>query len=529
MQLDLIPEAVTPPSEKSLEDLLHEAFGLREFRKGQLGIITSVLKKRDTLAVMPTGGGKSLCYQLPALYLRGLVVVVSPLISLMKDQVRILRGMGLRAGCLHSGQELDEKREVFAQIRQGGSYLLYLSPERVQYSGFTEWIKTQKPVLFAIDEAHCVSQWGPDFRQDYHKLTILRELRPDVPVLALTATATPVVLKDIGKQLGMKSPDRHVHGFYRPNLYSQVENCADDFTKLQYVKQAIRQNPEGRVLVYCGTRQQTEDLALELQREFDGVGYYHAGLDAETRKAIQEKLDRRELRILTATNAFGMGIDYPDVRLVVHVQMTANIESYYQEMGRAGRDGKMSTCLLLYSKKDKGLQSFFIQQSKAPKDVINRKWECLNAITQFCEGGECRHGEILTYFQDSDRVSECGHCDVCAPASPFKIAAPEYEEQPYTEEPERRSKRKKSAKGKKPSAELSGPEAEARKLLLKDWRREYAKEHDIPAFIVFSDRTLTDLANKNPKTLTELGRVYGFGPAKVEALGDAILRELGHR
>lgn len=511
--------------EKQLTDLLQSRFGLSSFRKGQMAILSSVFNRKDALAVLPTGGGKSLCYQLPAIHFEGLVVVVSPLIALMNDQVRLLQNLGIQAGCIHSAQTADDKRDVFARIKKGGAFVLYVSPERVQNPGFADWIKTQNVVLFAIDEAHCVSQWGPDFREDYHKLKLLREIRPDVPVLALTATATPTVLKDVGVQLGMKEPDRHVHGFYRPNLYYQVETCKDDSFKFLFLRHALRRVTDGRVLIYCGTRQTCEDLSLHLSMEFGNVDYYHAGRSAEDRKAVQEKLNSGEVRIVAATNAFGMGIDYPDVRLVVHYQMPANIESFYQEMGRAGRDGVNSRCLLLYSKKDKGLQAYFIEQSSAAKDVIRRRWDSLNAMINFAEGGECRHAGILTYFKDSERINECGHCDVCKPNSEMLVARPAETLQPVTE----RKAKTKTRKTKPSSTTIFSAEIEARRIVLKDWRKQYAKENDLPAFMVFSDRTLTDLAVKNPKSSEELGEVYGFGPAKVEAFSDYILRELGHR
>lgn len=503
-------------------ETLKARFHLDAFRRGQLSVIESVLSGRDTLAVMPTGGGKSLCYQLPAIMLNGLVIVISPLIALMKDQVRGLKALDIPSGCLHSGQSLDEKREIFRAVKENKAFVLYLSPERIQNPGFATWVKSQKVALFAIDEAHCVSQWGPDFREDYHKLGLLRQMRPDVPILALTATATPTVLRDISVQLKMKKPERHVYGFYRPNLYYQVETCPDDHFKIQFIENALNSTPEGRVLIYCGTRTQCEETAHVLSHKFAGVGFYHAGLSHEERKNVQENLDNSKIRILTATNAFGMGIDYPDVRLVAHFQMPANIESFYQEMGRAGRDGKPSRCLLLYSKKDRGLQSFFIQQSTAEKAVISRRWDSLNAITQFCEGGECRHGGILTYFKDEERIQECGHCDVCAPQSVMHVARPK------AMEPPQRNPAQKIKKSilKKQTLEVQDDLAEVRLLKLREWRLEYSKKNDIPAFIVFSNKTLIDLANKNPKSISDLEKVYGFGPVKVETLGEHILKEL---
>ncbi len=501
-------------------EILKQHFHLEVFRKGQEGIIDSVIRGKDAMAVMPTGGGKSLCYQLPAVSYNGLVVVISPLIALMKDQVRTLTKLGIRAGAIHSGQDLAEKKAVFELFKKRGPFVLYMSPERVQHEGFSGWAAKQNIRLFAIDEAHCVSQWGPDFRKDYHKLSVLRKIKPDTPILALTATATPQVLNDIQKQLGLDEPDRHVHGFYRPNLYYQMETCQDENEKIAFLRKAVVQTPKGRILIYCGTRQQTETTASRLQREFEGVGYYHAGMSAESRKEVQEKLDRNDLRILAATNAFGMGIDYPDVRLVVHLQMPANIESLYQEMGRAGRDGQMSTCLVLSSKKDRGLHSFFIQRTKASASVIRQRWNSLTAITQFIESEECRHGAILTYFRDEDRIIACGHCDVCAPTSPLKVEAPLPDELPLTS-------RLKKAKKPLVKFELDSPEAQARALVLKDWRKAYARENDLPAFVVFSDKTLVDLCNKNPKDLEALSQVYGFGPAKIEQFGQLVLGELG--
>ena len=245
----------------TIHSILRSSFGLEHFRRGQHEIITSVLEAHDTLAVMPTGGGKSLCYQIPALTKKGICLVISPLISLMRDQVSALKEKKIPAGCLHSGQSTAERRAVFQEMKQHRSYILYLSPERVQKPGFPAWIQNEDIALIAIDEAHCVSQWGHDFRPDYQKLSSLREWKPKVPMIALTATATPQVLKDIAKQLGMKKAQRHVYGFYRPNLYYQVEFCQNDEEKMHFLEGALEQTPEGQIIVYCGTRKKCEELA----------------------------------------------------------------------------------------------------------------------------------------------------------------------------------------------------------------------------------------------------------------------------
>lgn len=506
------------PNPGELAEFLSQHFHLQSFRTGQLEVILSALRRHDAIAVMPTGGGKSLCFQFPAVFSKGIVIVISPLIALMKDQVASLHALEIPAGAVHSGQDLSEKRRIFSDLQTSERYILYLSPERVQKPGFSDWIKKQRISLFAVDESHCISQWGPDFRPDYHRLEILRSLRPDVPIMALTASATPEVLRDIVSRLQLRKPDRHIHGFYRKNLFYQVEVCGDMAAKMTWLRQALLRTRRGRILIYCGTRIQCEDLTTELAPEFSEMGFYHAGMTAEERNRVQKDYEEGRIRILAATNAFGMGIDHPDVRLIVHFQMPARIESLYQEMGRAGRDGEDSTCLLLYAKKDKGLHSYFIRQSDGPKEIISHRWRALDVITQYAEGGECRHAGILTYFRDAYRLKSCGHCDVCAPDSPRLIPAPTLEREA--------TPTRSRAKTRPIDAPLS-PDAEVRSAVLKDWRKEYADEHDIPAFLVFSNRTLRDLAQRNPTTLEELEEVYGMGPHKLEHLGGLILEKLG--
>lgn len=504
------------------DSILSKSFGLSSFRRGQKEIITSILEGKDALAVLPTGGGKSLCYQYPAVYKNELVIVISPLIALMKDQVGSLQQKGIPAGCLYSGQSDLEKRLIFQQMEGGGTFVLYLSPERVQKEGFQRWIQHRKIALFAIDEAHCVSQWGHDFRAEYSQLGLLKKLRPDVPVLSLTASATPLVLRDIAKQLSLKNPDKHVHGFYRSNLYYQVEVCQDEESKFEMLLESLKKFNSGRVIIYCGTRNKSEEVAVTLSSYFSGVGFYHAGLENGERHKIQDAYARGDLRILVATNAFGMGIDHPDVRLVVHFQMPGNIDSLYQEMGRAGRDGNPSTCLMLYTRKDKGLQSYFIQQSTANEAIKSSRWNTLDALVAYAEGSECRHSEILTYYRDSQRISRCGHCDSCDPTSERRIL------KPIKPVIVKETKTKKKSSKSKDTFDVLTPEQQFIFEDLKKWRKDKAKELDVPAFVVLSDRSLRELAVKTPSSIETLENIHGFGEAKLERFGKDILKVLSH-
>ncbi len=509
-----------------LDSVLKENFNLATFRPGQKEIISSIINKKDVLAVLPTGGGKSLCFQFPAVFTKELVIVVSPLIALMKDQVRSLKNNKIPAGAIYSGQTEDEKRQIFSDIQKGGPYVLYLSPERVQKEGFQQWIRGRKIALFAIDEAHCVSQWGHDFRAEYSQLNILKRLRPDVPTLALTASATPTVLHDIALQIHLRNPEKRVHGFYRPNLYFQVEMCDGEDMKNQLLFKGIEQHPTGRVIVYCGTRKKTEEVHQELSERFSGVGYYHAGLTPNKRTQVQEQYMNGDLRILVATNAFGMGIDQSDVRLVIHYHMPSTIDALYQEMGRAGRDGQDSTCMMLYASKDKGLQSYFIQSSDAPQEIKSARWRNLDALVNYSESSECRHAEILTYYQDAQRIPQCGHCDNCLPQSDRRIVLPK-----VTIVERIKDKMPKSASTKSSSKKRSqGSDAiilddnqEAVFQALKFWRKQKAVELDVPAFIIFSDRTLRELALHNPSNFDALQNIHGIGAEKLERYGADVM------
>jgi len=334
-------------------------------------------------------------------------------------------------------------------------------------------------------------------------------------MVALTATATLPVKKDIIKQLGLSNPAQHVYGFYRPNLYLQLEFCDSELDKKAFVLNALEQTPEGRVIIYCGTRQKAEDWAETCAGSFEGVDYYHAGLSVTERNRVEQSYRNGDIRILAATNAFGMGIDHADVRLVIHAQITSDIESYYQEMGRSGRDGKDSTCLLLHSKKDKGLQTFFINQSQAPRHVKSLRWEALDSMLNYTQKTRCRHAMILDYFDDVKKIQRCGHCDVCDPESLRRIRVT------ISRGLQKGSVSKKSKI--KPSHGSLDSRQKMWLEVLKDWRKQRAQASEVPAFVIFNDKTLYDLIEKQPQSLKGLEAVHGMGPKKIKVFGKELL------
>ena len=401
-------------------------FGISHFRKGQAEVLSAVLAAKDTVAVLPTGAGKSLCYQLPAVHLQAPVLVVSPLVALMRDQVSKLSSLGLASGCLYADQSPREREKVLADRCHKSNFILFVSPERVQMDALRPIIERERFCLFAIDEAHCISHWGHDFRQEYSQLGLLRTLRPEVPLLALTASATPWIVQDIGRELRLRDPVNICTGFFRKNLFYQIEHCQSATDRLLWLRAAITKFKDGRILVYCGTRSTAEGLRDVLSQTFDQVGFYHAGLSIPTRLKIQDDFTSGRIRILTTTNAFGMGVDLPDVRCVVHYNLPGSLDALYQEMGRAGRDGKASTCLLLYAAKDKGLQYHFIERSVAPQNIKKQKMKFLQSLVNHATREQCRHLSIMKYYHSSEELAEfpkegCGHCDHCAPQSPMRI------------------------------------------------------------------------------------------------------------
>jgi ATP-dependent DNA helicase RecQ len=369
-----------PESPADLDATLHDRFGLERFRAGQREVIEEVIRGRDVLCVMPTGGGKSLCYQLPAILLPRITLVVSPLIALMKDQVDALRQRGVAATLLNSTLDPSEQRTRLAEIVEGQFHLVYVAPERFRSGNFLKAMAALKPSLLAIDEAHCISQWGHDFRPDYSRLGHARKLLGSPPCVALTATATDVVRRDIADQLDLQDPALFVSGFDRPNLIYRVKDSRRDLEKLQDVAQALDQNP-GPAIVYASSRARcvmiADYLRTELRKE---AVVYHAGLTREERTSAQEQFMEGDAEVVVATNAFGMGVDKADIRSVIHFNMPGTLEAYYQEAGRAGRDGLPAECLLLYAPGDRILQERFIENEYPPPDVVHQVFDYLRKL-----------------------------------------------------------------------------------------------------------------------------------------------------
>ncbi len=392
-----------------LPDSLRRWFGHEGFRPLQREIVDNMLSGRDTLALMPTGGGKSLCYQLPALMLPGVTLVVSPLIALMKDQVDALNAKGVAAEFINSTLSFQEAGEALARVRAGRAKLLYAAPERIGMPGFVKFLRGVKLSLIAIDEAHCISEWGHEFRPDYRNLLQLREEFPETPVIALTATATKRVREDIIEQLRLRQGREFVSSFNRSNLTYTVRPKEG---ALEQLAGLLRERPGASAIVYCSSRRETEELAEELNAAGFRARPYHAGLEAETRRRTQESFLGGATPIIVATIAFGMGIDKPNIRLVAHYSMPKSLEGYYQETGRAGRDGLPSDCVLFFSYADKRRQDHFIGQIQDARERENAQQK-LARMVEFAQLPVCRRRALLEYFGEEWPHESCGACDVC--------------------------------------------------------------------------------------------------------------------
>ena len=396
-------------------NLLKTHFGFDRFLPLQEEIIRWVLAGKDAFVLMPTGGGKSLCFQLPALRLPGLTLVISPLIALMKDQVDALQANGLPAAFINSTLSYAEIEQIQRQAQAGKLKILYVAPERLIVRDFQLFLRNIQVSLIAIDESHCISEWGHDFRPDYRNLKKLRDIFPEVPVMALTATATLKVREDIISQLSLEKAKIFISSFNRPNLSYSVLPKKDSYDQLLSI---LREHQQDSAIIYCFSRKDTEHLAADLRREGFRALPYHAGLESEARRTNQEKFIRDEVQIIVATIAFGMGIDKPDVRLVIHYSLPKSIEGYYQETGRAGRDGLPSRCVLFYSYADAIKQQYFIRQIENETERQNA-YQKLEQMVAYAELATCRRQHLLAYFGEA-HPENCDGCDVClSPAEEF--------------------------------------------------------------------------------------------------------------
>ena len=602
---------------------LHRVFGYEAFRGEQEAVIEHVAAGGDAVVLMPTGGGKSLCYQIPALVRPGTGIVVSPLIALMQDQVDALRALGVRAGFMNSTQDFDERRVVEAEFLAGELDLLYLAPERLRLDTTLDLLSRGKISVFAIDEAHCVSQWGHDFRPDYLSLSLLGVRWPDVPRIALTATATRATHEEITHRLNMPAARHFVASFDRPNIQYRIVPKADP--KKQLLGFLREEHAGDAGIVYCLSRKSVEATAEFLSRNGIEAVPYHAGLDAGTRAAHQSRFLREEGLVVVATIAFGMGIDKPDVRFVAHLDLPKSVEGYYQETGRAGRDGLPSTAWMAYGLNDVIQQRKLIQSGEGDEAFQRRAAAHLDAMLALCESAKCRRGQLLAYFGQDPDPAGCGNCDTCLTPpetwdgtvaaqkvlstvvrlqrergqkfgavqivdillgkrtgkviqfdhdrlSVFGIGEEltegewrgvvrqllaqgllavegEYgtlvltetsgsvlrgdREVPLRKEPKKpvtaRSASSSAGKGERraKAAAVELPDAlQPAFEALRAWRAEQAREQGVPAYVIFHDATLREIATAWPTSVGQLGGISGVGEKKLATYGEGVLEVL---
>ena len=479
---------------KDPQQVLETVYGYTQFRPGQREIIDAVLEGRDCIGLMPTGAGKSLTFQIPAKLLPGTVLVLSPLISLMKDQVDALERLGFRAALLNSTLGDTQRADILRRLRRGELELLYIAPEALRHS--LRAIIADSPInLVVVDEAHCISHWGHDFRPAYRQLQDLKAQLGDIPVLALTATATRRVALDIVRQLGMRKPAGYKGTFYRPNLRIIAQKKGGGRNTRRDLLSIIRGHPGESGIVYCATRRGVDQLTSWLSEQGLSALPYHAGLSDRERARNQEAFARDQADVVVATVAFGMGIDKSNVRFVIHRDMPRSIESWYQEIGRAGRDGLASDCVVFYSWADVIGYDAFLSEISDP-DLRSETREKTVALFRLLEGSACRHRAVCAYFDET--IAPCGEaCDICL--------------------------------GIRVDSPVAPPKASPRSELfdrLRALRRKFADAENVPAYIVFSDAVLRDMAQRKPQTEAELLRIPGIGSRKLARYGAAFLELL---
>lgn len=478
---------------------LKKYFGYDEFRPLQKEIIEKVLAGEDCVVLMPTGGGKSLCFQLPALLNDGITVVISPLISLMKDQVDALLASGVSAALINSSLNGSAIDAVIEQIRQGNVKIVYIAPERLGMPEFAAVLHTLPISLFAIDEAHCISEWGHDFRPEYRNLNQLRAKFPTIPIIALTATATEKVRADIVKQLALPQPHIFISSFNRQNLSYEVLPKKDSFKTILSLLAGYHNES---VIIYCFSRKDTESIADKLNEYGYQAGVYHAGLTPDQRRDNQERFIRDDIHIMVATIAFGMGIDKPDVRLVIHHSLPKSVEGYYQETGRAGRDGLPARCVLLFSLADKFKHEFFIGRisDEVEKQQVQGN---LSQVLAYGNLRDCRRKFLLRYFNEDYQETSCGNCDKCVVPTPLPP-------------PTRLTARKSPIVGAAPASADFNPGLFE---VLRQLRTKEATRLKVPPYIIFGDKALRDMASKRPRTDEEFLNINGVGDKKLARFG----------
>lgn len=498
----------------NINQTLKQYFGYDSLRTGQEELINGILAGHDVLGIMPTGAGKSLCYQLPALMLKGITLVISPLISLMSDQVKALNQAGVHAAYINSSLTENQIRIALSYASQGRYKIIYVAPERLNTPRFLDFACNADISMLTVDEAHCISQWGQDFRPSYLEIAGFLTRLPRRPIVsAFTATATERVKNDIVASLGLNNPVTMVTGFDRPNLFFRVVTRRGGSQKDNSIINYVKKHEDESGIIYCATKKNVDKLYTLLNEQGISAGRYHAGLSNEERKQNQEDFTYDRIRVMVATNAFGMGIDKSNVRYVLHYNMPQSLEYYYQEAGRAGRDGEEAECVLFFSKQDIMINKFLLQNKASAGDVASDMQKTANdrrklqQMINYCETDKCLREFILSYFGDTTPCI-CNKCSNC-------VVVEDEEEETYVE----------TGKKRKKAAQLAGLNELGAALFekLRSVRTELAAEKSVPPYIICSDKTLKDMCAKLPRDKEQLADVYGMGEQKIQNYGEAFV------